>query len=141
MPRREIFINNSQKFIRVGGDLVKKLVRKTLKGRTGSNSLKVSIVITDDKNIRKINKEFLGHDYATDVISFSLKNKFPKSIDCEVVVSAQTAAREAKDRGLDPCEELHRYIVHGVLHYLGYQDKDPASKKKMFTAQEKILDL
>ena len=106
----------------------------------------VSVLLTDDKEIRKINKRFLKHDYATDVISFGtvgagLKPARTKSGYLgDLVVSVEMAKRVAKKMAISFKKELARYLVHGTLHLLGYNDKKPKDKKVMHRRQEWILD-
>jgi probable rRNA maturation factor len=94
----------------------------------------VSVLVTGDKRIRALNKKHLKHDYATDVISFGLQERLGA-----VVVSADTARRYARENGLAWREELARYLVHGTLHLLGYDDTSPAKRRKMFARQELIV--
>ena len=107
---------------------VKDVVSTTLKKERSRLSL--SILITGDRRIRGINKRYLRHDYATDVISFSTG---------DIVVSADTAKRMAKKLGLPFREELARYLVHGALHLLGYDDKKTKDRNRMHKRQESIL--
>ncbi len=107
---------------------VKSLAAKTLKAEKSSMSL--SILITGDREIRKINKKFLKHDYATDVISFPTG---------DIVASAETARRFSKELGISFREELARYLVHGTLHLLGYDDKKETDHRRMHARQEQIL--
>lgn len=96
----------------------------------------VSVLVTGDREIRRLNKKFLDHDWATDVISFGLDEE---GMLGDVVVSVDTALRFAEELGISFKEELSRYLIHGTLHLLGYDDKKPAARKKMFKRQEAIL--
>lgn len=97
---------------------------------------RVGVRITDDRTIRRINRKFLNHDWATDVISFGFDE--PGFLG-DVVVSAETARRLARELKIPFAEEFARYLVHGTLHLLGYDDKSPAPRKKMHHRQEEIL--
>ena len=90
----------------------------------------MSVLITDDRRIRAINKRYLKHDYATDVVSFDTG---------DIVVSVDTARRFAKELGIPAREELARYLVHGTLHLLGYVDKNKKDHALMHGRQEKLL--
>ena len=105
-----------------------RVVEKALRSEKAKKT--ISVLITDDRRIRKINRRFLQHDRATDVISFSTG---------DIVVSAETARRVAAERGIPFREELSRYLVHGTLHLLGYDDKKKKDFKRMHHRQEKIL--
>lgn len=114
---------------------VRRAVRAVLKAeKAGDRS--VGVLVTGDRQIRRINKRFLNHDWATDVISFGLGEK---GMLGDVVVSVDTARRAARDLGLSLKEEISRYLIHGTLHLLGYDDKAPKARRKMFKRQEMIL--
>jgi len=98
--------------------------------------MEIGVLITGDRQIRKINKRFLKHDFATDVISFGLDD----AGHCgDVVVSVDTARRAAKELKIPFREELARYLVHGTLHLLGYKDKKKKDHERMHRRQEKLL--
>ena len=111
---------------------VRKVVEKTL----GKKTHEVSVLITGDKQIRRINKRYLHHDDATDVISFGAG---PGPFLGDVVVSAETARSTAAELKIPFKEELARYLVHGTLHLLGYRDKRPKDRERMHKHQESIL--
>ena len=104
----------------------------------------VSVLLTDDKEIRAINKKFLKHDFATDVISFEagpgcLAGKEADYLG-DVVVSVAMARSTARDLGIPWRQELARYLVHGTLHLLGYDDQDVLRRKKMLRRQEDLVE-
>ena len=139
---REIEVSFQASVTGVSAAWVRRMVAGTLKLEK-QKSREVSVLITDDRRIRAINKKSLGHDYATDVISFWAKPGTLVGRESgylgDLVVSAQTARSMAKELGLPFREELGRYLVHGTLHLLGYDDKASADRKKMHTRQESIL--
>lgn len=91
----------------------------------------VSIVIVDDAAIRVINARHLGHDWATDVVSFAFGHVGDEDFGGELVVSAETAAREAALRQVTPRDELALYVVHGLLHLCGFDDQTEADSRAM----------
>jgi len=100
----------------------------------------VGIAIVDDAQIRRINKQFLNRDWATDCLSFDLSDKgkqSPKSF--ELVVNAEEAAREASLRGHPAEAELALYVTHGLLHNLGFDDTAPDQAEKMHQTEDEIL--
>ena len=107
---------------------VRRILVKTLQAE--KKDLDLSVLVTGDRQIRRLNKKFLKHDFATDVISFETG---------DLVVSVDTARRVAKELGIPAREELARYLVHGTLHLLGYNDKRKKDHDKMHQRQEKIL--
>ncbi len=134
-----IHLANLQRKIRIPSAKVKKLVGLILKGER-SAGLTLSFAFVGNRRIRTINRKFLGHDYATDVIAFALGEPSEAGgVHGEVVVSAEFAAKEARRRGIGVQEELLRYVAHGVLHLLGYDDKPASKKKRMWKKQEAYL--
>ncbi len=89
-----------------------------------------SVIIVSDRVITQLHTDFLGEPTATDVITFD---------HGEIVLSAETAAREAAARGLPVEEELLRYAVHGLLHLAGYDDHEPPARRRMHRRQEAVV--
>ena len=134
-----IAIRNLQGRIRLPRGDVERLVRTVLRGE-GAPALRLSIVFVGSGRIRAINRRFLGRDRTTDVIAFALGGPSRAAgVDGEVVVSADRAVLEARRRGIAVREELLRYVVHGVLHLLGHDDRTPALRKLMWAKQEAYL--
>ena len=117
----------------VSAPWVKRVLAHTLKAE--KSLMDLNILITGDREIRKINKKFLKHDYATDVISFPLDS----DLLGELVISAEFAVGEATKRKIPVEEELLRYVAHGILHLLGYDDHRPADRTAMWKRQEREL--
>lgn len=95
----------------------------------------INFIFCDDDYLHKLNVEFLKHDTLTDVISFD--NTLGKLINGDIYISVERVEDNAKDFKVSFSDELHRVMIHGVLHYLGFTDKDPESKNRM-TAEENI---
>jgi len=103
----------------------------------------VSLAIVDDEAISKIKERYFGAAEVTDVISFDLRDntKVEQELpDCEIVVNAQCATREAGRRGVDPQAELNLYVVHGLLHQLGYDDQTERQSKIMHKKEDQLLE-
>ncbi|NND96833.1 MAG: rRNA maturation RNase YbeY [Pirellulaceae bacterium] len=98
----------------------------------------IGIRITTDETIRGLNAEHLGHDYATDVISFGY-GATPPVIEGELVASIDTARHQAEQIGWPAEHELLLYIVHGVLHITEMDDHDPSDRAAMRDAETAIL--
>jgi len=124
-----IHITNEQSRVPIPASKVRKLAVQIL----GRKNLSVAFVT--NAAIRKINRKFLNHDFATDVISFPLDS----DLVGELVISAEYAVGEAAKRKIPVEEELLRYVAHGILHLLGYDDHRPADKKRMWARQEREL--
>ena len=121
---------------------IKKVIAGVLRAEKAKRR-SVSVLLTNDRQIRKLNRDFLRHDYATDVISFWAKPETlsPGEADYlgDLVVSVQTAKTVSKKLKLPFREELARYLVHGTLHLLGYEDGTKKDKMKMERRQETLV--
>jgi probable rRNA maturation factor len=112
-------------------------------GRSGQATL----VITDDEGIRGLNRDFLGHDWPTDVLAFPAAEEGGSFVDApeseeylgDVIVSYPRAVAQAADIGHTVERELYLLIVHGLLHLLGYDHAEEAKKAAMWDQQEAIL--
>jgi len=124
-----IYLTNEQRKVPIPAAKVRKLAVQIL----GRKNLSVAFVT--NAAIRKINRTFLRHDFATDVLSFPLDS----DLVGELVISAEYAVGEAAKRKIPVEEELLRYVAHGVLHLLGYDDHRPADRKRMWARQEREL--
>jgi probable rRNA maturation factor len=107
--------------------------------RGGAPSTRVSLVLMDDRQIAGPHGRWLGEPGPTDVISFRYPAGNPDGPDVELLVSVQRAAREAGRRRIPLRRELVRYVVHGVLHTLGYRDSTPGARRAMFRVQERLV--
>ena len=103
----------------------------------------LTILLTDDDQIREMNKKYLNIDDTTDVLSFSSKEIDPDSNRIylgDVIISHTRALNQARLAGHDVKVELQLLVVHGVLHLLDYDHGDPDQKTRMWSAQEIILE-
>ena len=122
---------------------VKQIVQKILKELQLDN-VEISITLTDNETIRRINKQWRKKDKPTDVLSFPIDEKPPGykyKILGDVVISLPFAKKQAEEIGISYEEEVIRLLTHGILHLLGYDHEVcPAEAKRMFDLQDKILD-
>lgn len=119
---------------------LKRLLTNVMEGHKAAGAL--SVVFVGDDEIRGLQREFLGTDQATDVISFPLRDPDDPAHDellGEIAVSVETARREAERRDLPLERELTLYALHGLLHLLGYDDLEPAARRRMRRAERKYL--
>ena len=113
----------------------------------GVGACQLSIVMTDDEQIQALNRDFAGDDHATDVLAFSLTEgeEFARPDEIErigeIVISMETATRQAKDAGIDTDREVAHLVVHGVLHLLGYDHVIAEEDTAMRAREQKILEL
>ena len=103
----------------------------------GKNVGRLSYLFCDDEHILAINREFLQHDYYTDIITFDYSTR--RRIAGDMVISLDTVASNAAQLGVDPRRELLRVIVHGVLHLCGINDKGPGEREVMEAHEEQAL--
>ncbi len=99
----------------------------------------VNYVFCNDDYLLKLNVEFLKHDTLTDIISFDYS--IGKIIQGDIFISTERVADNAKDFKVNFVDELYRVIVHGVLHYCGYNDKNEADKIIMRDKENHYLEL
>jgi rRNA maturation RNase YbeY len=99
----------------------------------------INYVFCDDDYLYKLNVEFLNHDTLTDIISFDYS--IGKNLQGDIFISVQRVVDNAKDFGVSFEEELHRVIIHGVLHYCGYKDKTDDDAKVMREKENHYLKL
>lgn len=99
----------------------------------------ISYVFCDDEYLLAINKEFLNHDTLTDIISFDYS--LGDQIHGEIYISVDRVADNAKDFKVDFSDELHRVMIHGILHYCGYGDKSEKEALEMRNLEETALGL
>jgi probable rRNA maturation factor len=90
----------------------------------------VSIAVVDDDTIHDLNRRFLQHDYATDVLSFVFERSADQ-LNGEVIVSADMAAAAAGGYGWSVEDELLLYVIHGALHLIGYDDQASEAQSEM----------
>ena len=104
----------------------------------GIHKSEISIAVVDDATIRDLNRRYLDHDYETDVLSFVLERD-ERHLEGEIVISAETAAREALLAGWSLHEELLLYAVHGALHLAGYEDRSRHEAVEMETLCDEFV--
>jgi len=92
----------------------------------------------DDKAIREINLLYLGEDRPTDVIAFDL-GKGGSEIFADLAVSTDTAVRQARIYKTQPAYEIYLYVVHGILHIMGFDDKTAKKRRLMDEKTRQIL--
>lgn len=99
----------------------------------------LTYVFCDDEYLHKLNLQFLNHDTLTDIISFD--NSLGKQIHGEVYISIERVKENASIYGVAFLEELHRVMIHGVLHFCGYQDKSEKQQEVMTGKENEALGL
>jgi rRNA maturation RNase YbeY len=96
-------------------------------------------MFVDDEKILEVNREYLGHDYYTDIITFDYCEG--NTLNGDLVISLDTIKTNAEKFHKEYDEELHRVIIHGILHLCGINDKGPGEREIMEAAENKALAL
>lgn len=99
----------------------------------------LNIVFCSDDYLHQINLTYLQHDTLTDIITFPYADA--PDIQGDILISIDRVQENAADLGLSFSDELHRVIIHGVLHLCGYGDKSPAEKRLMTEKEDEALGL
>ena len=99
----------------------------------------VGYLFCDDEHILQVNQEYLGHDYYTDIITFDYNEG--DILNGDLVISLDTVRTNAQKFRKEYDEELHRVIIHGILHLCGINDKGPGEREMMEQAENKALEL
>lgn len=100
----------------------------------------VTVRVVGDAAIRRLNRDFLGHDYATDVLSFPAEEEADDvRYFGDLVISSARAKAQARAGGHALADELRLLAVHGVLHLLGFDHDTPTRQRRMWRAQAEIL--
>lgn len=105
----------------------------------GGDPRPISVVFVDDAELAEMHGEWLDDPRATDVITFDLGGG--GGPEGELYVSVERAREVASRRGADPLRELMLYVAHGVLHLCGYDDHDPADRRRMRAAERRALSV
>ena len=111
-------------------------VAATYEGRKVGN---LNYIFCNDDRILEVNKEFLGHDYYTDIITFDYSE--PGLISGDMFISLETVQTNSFKFHTSYDKEMMRVIIHGVLHLCGINDKGPGERAVMEAAEEKALDM
>lgn len=110
---------------------------KAVAAQYGRKVGEIGYLFVNDEKILEVNKEYLGHDYYTDIITFDYDEG--DVINGDLVISLDTVRSNALLFGKTYNEELHRVIIHGILHLCGINDKGPGEREIMEAAENKAL--
>lgn len=105
----------------------------------GKKTGDIGYLFVDDEKILEVNRQYLGHDYFTDIITFDYSEE--DVIQGDIFISVDTVRSNAEERGLTFDNELHRVIIHGILHLCGINDKGPGEREIMEMAENRALYL
>ncbi|MCK6440093.1 MAG: rRNA maturation RNase YbeY [Planctomycetes bacterium] len=125
---------------RVPSKLLRNACLATLKHERAP-SAQIEVLVTGASRMRAINKKHLKHDYVTDVLSFNLGSTPGTALLGQIVICKVFAEKEARARNISTAKELARYVIHGTLHLLGYDDHSERARAKMWKTQERIVKM
>ena len=110
---------------------------KAVAAAYGKRVGEIAYIFVDDEKILEVNREYLGHDYYTDIITFDYDEG--DRINGDIVISLDTVRSNAQLYGKEYEDELHRVIIHGILHLCGINDKGPGEREQMEAAENRAL--
>jgi probable rRNA maturation factor len=133
-----IQIRNKQRRHKIKSASVGAFCATVLKSLDVSNP-SLSIAFVSSREMRMINRRYLEHDYATDVLSFAYESPVVEGLPFlgEIIIAPEVAALHAIQYGVDPEKELRKLLIHGILHLLGYDHE--TDKGQMIRLQTKLL--
>ena len=133
-----VVVRNCQRRIRVSTARLRDTALAAL-AALGRCDHELHVSVVGDRTISRLNQRYLRHRGATDVLAFDLAAPGPTRLLGEVVVSADTASRQAKRVGVSVALELDLLVVHGVLHLAGWDDHEPRKARRMHERARTIL--
>jgi probable rRNA maturation factor len=137
-PAYEIVIANRQRTKRLDRRILKQIAEFTLHSAE-VESAELGFHFVSAKKMACVHKEFMDIEGSTDVITFDHGSNPPKSIHGEIFISIQDAIKQAQEFKSTWQSEITRYIIHGILHLLGYDDLIPAARTKMKREENRLL--
>ncbi len=157
IPMYQIAIANSQDCLELDEDFLVQVAERVLAEEQVA-AAEISVALVDNATIHQLNRQFLSHDYATDVLSFLLgcesaeaedsasepppkRRGRGKRLDGEVIISTETALQDAQKYGWSPREEVVLYLIHGLLHLVGYDDLTSMEQAVMRARERAMLTL
>ena len=143
-PRRLIVeVSNRQRKVPVDGRQVGRLTRLLVGELLGMSRVHLSICLLDDAGMARLNETYVHHAGPTDVITFDYREAggagASDEVCGEICLGVEEAQRQARRYGTSWPAELARYLVHGVLHLLGYDDRQPAARRRMKRQEDRLL--
>lgn len=126
----------------IAESLVEKAAAEAMRHQSVPEDADVTIVLTDDTQLHELNKEYLGVDSPTDVLSFPSDQTDPETGSRylgDILISVERAAAQAAAAGHATEAEVQLLVVHGVLHLCGHDHAEPEEKSRMWQAQAEIL--
>lgn len=137
-PSVEIVVSNRQRTRALDRKFIQQLTAFALH-QAGVESAELGLHFVSAKEMARVHEHFMNIAGSTDVITFDHGSKPPKSIHGEIFISVEDAMAQAKEFGATWQSEVARYVVHGILHLLGYDDLQPAARTKMKREENRFV--
>ena len=132
------FLNENIEFPSINTGLLENWIKRIIKEHD-FNLGSVTIIFCSDQYILKTNKEFLNHDYYTDIITFDYCEN--RNISGDLLISLETVRSNSEKFNTDFSDELNRVIIHGILHLIGFDDSTPELKANIRKEEDKALEI
>ena len=132
----KVTVTNAQQALPVAADRIERLARCAMRRLSIRKAGILAISFIDGRQMRHLNKRFLRHDCSTDVLSFRYERE--PTIG-EILIAPLEAQTYARQHGIPYEEELSRYVVHGLLHWLGHEDKTRSQQRAMRLMEDRLL--
>ncbi len=133
----EIAINDAQRVLAVRVDWLVDVARAVLAAE-GHTAAEISVTLVDNTAIHRLNRQYLEHDWPTDVISFDLTGP-GEPLAAELIISTEMAIEAAARHGVAPTAELVLYLIHGLLHMCGYDDQTEEQRTRMRRRERELM--
>ena len=131
-----VSVANAQQRAPVGVRRIVALVRCAVRRLRIHASGTMAVTFIGARQMRQINRQALGHDWVTDVLTFRYDGE---PVVGEILIAPSVAKRYAKTHGIPYEEEVARYVVHGLLHWMGHEDATPAQQKRIHAMEDRLL--
>jgi probable rRNA maturation factor len=134
-----VAIVSCQRRIRLPRKKLRELIEFVAR-QEGAGLAEVDLAVVDSRRMAELNRRYLGQAGVTDVLSFDLSEAAKPGLCAQLVVCGDVAARQGRLRGQSPLRELMLYVVHGLLHLMGYEDQSIRGAARMHAREEEFLD-
>ena len=134
-----VLISSSQKSLRVPRKRIAELAAFVARAE-GVRVAEIDLAVVESDEIARLHRRYLGRGGVTDVLSFDLSDSSSGGLYAQIVACGDVAAREGRLRGVGPQRELMLYVVHGLLHVMGYDDDTDSAAAEMHAREQQLLE-
>jgi len=136
-----VTVDDRQSLLRLSDRWVREIVRGALRAQR-IRSAEIGVILIEDRAMAELNVQWLAHEGPTDVITFSLGEPHDPGCDClrgDLAISVETAMREAIRHDWKPRNEVAYYLVHGLLHLTGHDDRTLSRRRRMRQREREVM--